>query len=55
MAEELTRSIRIYEVDYTRILGIAARLERERNRRVSLPEVIEAVIDKYPKLTKKGK
>jgi len=53
MAEESV-SIRIYKSSYSRMLGIAARLERQRDRRVSLAEVIEAIIDKYPN-PKKGK
>ncbi len=54
MAAE-TMSIRMFKGDYTRLLRIAARLEQQRSRRVSLAEVIESLIDEYPKPVKKGK
>ncbi len=53
MADEQTQSIRVYKSSYTRMLGIVAYLERQRNRRVSMADVIEHMIKKYP--NKKGK
>ena len=52
---EKSVSVRMFMEDYSRMLQIAARLERQRNRRVSIAEVIESLIDKYPKPVKKGK
>ncbi len=49
-----TISIRVYRTSYSRMLGIVALLERRSGRRASMAQVVEALIDKYPK-SKKGK